>query len=160
MNKFLLFKENVSVNSPTLFSAINLRMEKSSFSWRWRNLTHARPEFYETNTFVVGGYQWIIKYRKNETSIGGKESISILLELLSAGDVSLLFGLYVNAINGERVALVSDNHKKFLKREVVTTLSETSSEEILWNKVSGFVDNDTLKLECEVSFWFSKNNYF
>jgi hypothetical protein len=160
MNKFLLFKENVSVNSPTLFSAINLRMEKSSFSWKWKNLTHVRPEFYETNTFVVSGYQWIIKYRKNETSIGGKESISILLELLSAGDVSLLFGLYVNAINGERVALVSDNHKKFLKREVVTTLSETSSEEILWNKVSSFVDNDTLKLECEVSFWFSKNNNF
>ncbi len=147
-----MLKEKLSVDSQTLFSAINLKMEKSSFSWKWKSLTHVRPEFYQTNTFVVGGYQWIIKYRKNETSIGGKESISILLELLSAGDVSLLFRLYVNAINGERVALVSDNHKKFLKREVVTTLSETSSEEILWNKVSGFVDNDTLKLECEVSF--------
>ncbi len=61
MNKFL-FKEKLSANSPTLLSAINLRMENSSFSCKWDNGTHVRPQFYRTNTFVVDSYQWIIKY--------------------------------------------------------------------------------------------------
>jgi hypothetical protein len=49
---------------------------------------------------------------------------------------------------------------KFLKEEESNTLSDTSSQEISWNKILEFLIHDSLKMEFEVSFEFLKSDYF